>query len=82
MSIIGWIIFGGVAGWLASLLMGTDKEQGLFGNIFAGIVGAIIGGFLFSMLGGAGVTGFNWYSLFVSVVGAVIFIWLIKLFRN
>jgi len=82
MSIIGWIIFGGVAGWLASLLMGTDKEQGLFGNIFAGIVGAIIGGFLFSMLGGAGVTGFDWYSLFVSVVGAVIFIWLIKLFRN
>jgi len=82
MSIIAWIVLGGVAGWLASILMGTDKEQGIFGNIFAGIVGAILGGMIFSLLGGNGVTGFNLYSLFVAVVGAVVFIWIIKLFRN
>lgn len=77
MGIIGWIVLGGLAGWLASIVTGTDARQGLLGNIIAGIVGGVVGGWVFGLFGGAGVTGFNWWSLLVAVVGAVIvlFIW-------
>lgn len=71
-SILGWIILGGAAGWVAALI--TGARSGLFANIAIGIVGAFIGGFVVSTLGGAGFTGFNAWSLFVAVVGAVIFI--------
>lgn len=79
MSILAWIIIGGVAGWLASLVMNTDASQGILLNIVVGIVGAFLGGFLFSLLGEAPVSGFNIYSLLVSTVGAVALIWLYKL---
>ncbi|MEO5949182.1 MAG: GlsB/YeaQ/YmgE family stress response membrane protein [Candidatus Saccharimonas sp.] len=69
---MGWIILGGLAGWVASKFVGTDAEQGVVGNIIAGIVGGVLGGWLFSMFGGAGVTGFNIWSFVVAVVGAVI----------
>lgn len=72
MSVIGWVVLGGLAGWIASKFVGTDKDQGLFGNIVAGVLGGVIGGWVFSLLGGAGVTGFNVWSLLVAVVGAVI----------
>lgn len=72
MGIIGWIILGGLAGWIASMLAGTNKQQGLLGNIVVGIIGGILGGFLFNLIGGAGVTGFNLWSFFVAVVGAVV----------
>lgn len=81
MGIILWIIFGGIAGWLASLIMHTDASQGIFANIIVGIIGALIGGFLFNLFGGAGVTGFNIYSLLVAVLGAIVLLWLIKLVR-
>jgi uncharacterized membrane protein YeaQ/YmgE (transglycosylase-associated protein family) len=72
MSIIGWIVLGAIAGWLASMVAGRNAQMGLLANIIAGIIGALVGGFLFSMFGGAGVTGFNIYSLLVAFVGAVV----------
>lgn len=72
MGIIGWVILGGLAGWVASKFVGTDKHQGLLGNIIAGIVGGVVGGWVFSLFGGVGVTGFNIWSFVVAVVGAVI----------
>ena len=72
MGPIGWIVLGGLAGWIASKFVGTDKSQGIIGNIIAGILGGVVGGWVFSLLGGAGVTGFNIWSFVVAVVGAVI----------
>jgi len=72
MNILGWIILGGLAGWIASKFVGTDKGQGILGNILAGVIGGVVGGWLFDMVGGTGVTGFNIWSFFVAVVGAVI----------
>jgi uncharacterized membrane protein YeaQ/YmgE (transglycosylase-associated protein family) len=72
MGIIAWIVLGGIAGWLASMVAGTNARMGLFANIGVGIVGAFIGGFIFNFFGGAGVTGFNLYSLLVAVVGAAV----------
>jgi uncharacterized membrane protein YeaQ/YmgE (transglycosylase-associated protein family) len=71
MSIIGWIVLGLIAGFIASKLVNKQGE-GLLLDIVLGIVGAVVGGFLFNQLGAAGVTGFNIYSMFVAVVGAVI----------
>ena len=68
MSIIVWIIFGALAGWLAHLL--TGHGGGLITNIVVGIIGAFIGGSLMSYFGRVGVTGFNLYSFFVAVLGA------------
>jgi uncharacterized membrane protein YeaQ/YmgE (transglycosylase-associated protein family) len=73
MSILAWIILGGIAGWIGSLLVNKTGE-GLFRDILLGIVGAFIGGWVFTAVGSAGVTGFNLWSLFVAVVGAVIFL--------
>lgn len=70
MSILGWIVLGGIAGWLASLI--THSRLGCVMDIIVGIVGAVIGGFLFSLVGGRGVTGFNLGSLLVAVLGAVV----------
>lgn len=50
MSVIGWLIFGGLIGWIASKMMGTDAQQGVILNIVVGIVGALIGGFLWGVL--------------------------------
>ena len=72
MNILGWVILGGLAGWIASKFVGTDKGQGILGNILAGVIGGVVGGWLFDMVGGTGVTGFNIWSFFVAVVGAVI----------
>lgn len=72
MGLCTWIVFGGLAGWLASILAGTNARQGLVGNVVVGVVGAFVGGLVFSFFGGAAVTGFNLYSLMVAVVGAVL----------
>ena len=77
-SIIVWIVVGGLAGWVASKIVGTDKSQGLIGNIVVGIVGALVGGFLVGLLGGAGFTGLNLWSFLVALLGAVILLFLWK----
>ena len=71
MSIIGWLILGLIAGFIASKIINKSGE-GVILDIVLGIVGAIVGGFLFSLIGAAGVTGFNLYSMFVAVIGAVV----------
>lgn len=72
MSILWWLLFGALAGWIASLIMKTDEEQGALANIIIGIVGAFIGGALSSLFNGPGITGFDFRSLFLAVVGAVV----------
>jgi len=81
MGLIIWIIFGGLVGWVASLIMKTDAQQGIILNIVVGIVGAMIGGFVMSFFGGGGVGGFNLYSFLVALLGAVILIWVVKAIR-
>ncbi|MGE5477408.1 MAG: GlsB/YeaQ/YmgE family stress response membrane protein [Bacteroidales bacterium] len=71
MSILAWLFLGLIAGFIASKIVNKTGE-GLFLDIVIGIVGAMVGGALFNTLGGVGVTGFNLWSLFVAVVGAVI----------
>jgi uncharacterized membrane protein YeaQ/YmgE (transglycosylase-associated protein family) len=71
MGFLSWIVLGGLAGWLASLLV-VRKGEGVFLDIILGIVGGLLGGWVFAMLGFTGVTGFNIWSLFVAIVGAVI----------
>jgi uncharacterized membrane protein YeaQ/YmgE (transglycosylase-associated protein family) len=77
LGFIGWIVLGGLAGWVASMIVGTNARQGLLGNIIAGIVGAFVGGFIVNLFGGVGVTGFNLWSFIVALLGAVVvlFIW-------
>ena len=72
MGILSWILFGALAGWIASKFTGNVGNMGAVANIIAGIVGASVGGFLFGLIGGQGVTGFNIGSLFVAVIGAVV----------
>lgn len=74
MSILAWIIIGGLAGWIASLIV-RRSGQGVLLDIVLGVIGAIVGGFLMSLIGQPGVTGFNVYSLLVAIVGAVVLIW-------
>lgn len=79
MGIIAWIVLGGLAGWVASMVAGNNSQQGVIGNIIVGIIGAFVGGFVFNFFGGAGVTGFNFYSFGVALVGAVITLFLKKM---
>jgi len=71
MSIIGWIVLGLLAGFIASKIV-NKRGGGIVLDIFLGIIGALVGGFLFSQLGAVGVTGFNLWSMLVAIVGAVI----------
>ena len=71
MSIIGWLILGLISGFIASKLV-NNTGQGPVIDIVLGILGSVVGGWVFSMFGGLGVTGFNIYSMFVAVVGAVL----------
>lgn len=82
MGIILWIIFGALVGWIASMIMGTDAEQGGFANIIVGIVGAILGGFLAQVFGFSGVNGFNLGSFIIALIGAVILIAIVKAFSG
>jgi uncharacterized membrane protein YeaQ/YmgE (transglycosylase-associated protein family) len=71
MSILAWIVLGLLAGFIGSKLVNKSGE-GVVLDIVLGVVGAVVGGYLFNMMGAAGVTGVNIYSLFVAVVGAVV----------
>ncbi len=76
-GIITWIVVGGLAGWVASMIAKTNASQGMLGNIVVGIIGAFVGGFLVELFGGTGFTGFNIWSFLVALLGAVVvlFIW-------
>ena len=82
MGILLWIIFGGLVGWVASLIMNTDGQQGVIVNIIVGIVGAGVGGWIMSFLGETSVTGFNLYSFLVALLGAVVLITVVSAVRS
>lgn len=82
MGIIGWIIIGAIAGWIASLITGNNKEMGAGKNILFGIAGGFIGGLVMNLIGGYGITGFNLWSLFVAVVGAVILLLIVNAVKH
>lgn len=82
MGIILWIVFGGLVGWVASLIMGTDSQQGLILNIVIGIIGAVIGRSIMNFLGEGAVSGFNLYSFLVALLGAVVLIAIVKALRR
>jgi uncharacterized membrane protein YeaQ/YmgE (transglycosylase-associated protein family) len=71
MSLITWIVLGLISGFIGSKIV-NKHGSGIFLDIVLGVVGAVIGGFLFNMVGMAGVTGFNLWSVFISVAGAVL----------
>lgn len=73
MSILAWIVLGLIAGFIGSKLVNHTGE-GILLDILLGVVGAIVGGFLFNLAGATGVTGLNLWSLFVAVIGAVVFL--------
>ncbi|HLZ22404.1 MAG TPA: GlsB/YeaQ/YmgE family stress response membrane protein [Ktedonobacterales bacterium] len=81
MSILGWIILGGLAGWLASILV-RGTGLGIVADILVGIVGAFIGGIIVGALGGTGVSGFNIWSFVVAVIGAVVLLLIVRLFTG
>jgi uncharacterized membrane protein YeaQ/YmgE (transglycosylase-associated protein family) len=82
-NILAWLIVGGIAGWLASLVV-RGGGMGVVGDVIVGIVGALIGGFVLSLLlpGTFGFTGFNLGSLIVAFIGAVILLFIVKLFTG
>ena len=71
MSILAWIVLGLLSGFIASQLVNRGGEGPLL-DIVLGVVGAVVGGFVFNLVGATGVTGFNLWSLFVAVIGAVV----------
>ncbi len=75
MSLLLFIVFGALVGWVASIVMGTNRSQGLLTDILLGLVGALVGGLVMSMIGAEGVNGFNLYSFFVALIGAVALVW-------
>lgn len=77
-----WILLGAVAGWIASIIMGTNGQQGLIINIVVGIIGAWLGGWLVGFLGWGPATGFNFWSLIVAVIGAIVLLAIVKLVRK
>jgi uncharacterized membrane protein YeaQ/YmgE (transglycosylase-associated protein family) len=84
-NFIVWLILGGVIGWLASLVMRTDAQQGIILNIVVGIVGAFLGGLLLSPLFGISTinqSNFSLGALFVSFLGAIILLAIVNLFRR
>ncbi|MGB7903417.1 MAG: GlsB/YeaQ/YmgE family stress response membrane protein [Steroidobacteraceae bacterium] len=85
MNLIIWLVVGGVIGWIASLIMKTDAQQGMILNIVVGVVGALLGGWLLSPLVGAGTVNqgdFSLMGLLVSLAGAVILLFVFSLFRR
>lgn len=82
MGWLAWIVIGGIAGWIASILTRNNARMGLLANIVVGIIGGFVGGFLMGLVGATGMTGFNLWSLLVAVVGATVLLWVINLIRR
>lgn len=85
MNFIIWLIVGGIIGWIASMVMRTDGQQGIILNVVVGIVGAFIGGWLSGLLGIAGGSinaGISITSILVSLVGAIVLLAIVNLFRR
>lgn len=82
MGIILTIIFGGLVGWVASLIMKTDGQQGILLNVIVGVIGAVIGGWVMGLLGAGSGSEFSLYSFLVALLGACILIAIVKFVRR
>ncbi|KAB8142432.1 GlsB/YeaQ/YmgE family stress response membrane protein [Chloroflexia bacterium SDU3-3] len=86
MNFILWLLFGALVGWLASLVMRTDAQQGALLNIVVGIVGAFIGGIIFTIIPGSNVNindgNFSLWSLIVSFIGAIVLLGIVNMFNR
>lgn len=82
MGILAYLLLGLVAGWLASVFMKTNSQQGMMMDIVLGILGGFVGGFLMNLLGASGPTGLNLYSLAVATVGAIVLIWVGRMLKR
>jgi uncharacterized membrane protein YeaQ/YmgE (transglycosylase-associated protein family) len=84
MGIIGWLIFGGIVGWIASKIMGTDAQQGVLLNIIVGIIGAVLGGFLWGFITGDPEPYQFWDvgSWVTAIVGAAVLLWIVSFFQH
>jgi uncharacterized membrane protein YeaQ/YmgE (transglycosylase-associated protein family) len=80
LNIILWIIFGALAGWIASMVMSTNENQGGLANIVVGIVGALIGGWLARVLFGLTVSAFSIGGLIIAIIGAIILLAILRAF--
>jgi len=81
-QIVLWVVFGAIAGWLASIVMGKNKQMGALANIVVGIVGAFLGGVIMNAFGYVGVTGFDLWSLLVAFIGACALLFVVGLIRG
>jgi uncharacterized membrane protein YeaQ/YmgE (transglycosylase-associated protein family) len=85
MNVLVWLVIGGLVGWVASMLMHTDGQQGILMNVIVGIVGAVLGGWLLGGYFGSATINqgdLSLNSLFVSLIGAVVLIALLKVLRR
>lgn len=82
MGIIGWIIIGALAGWIASIITKNNRKMGAGMNILVGIIGGFVGGLIMNLIGNYGITGFNLWSLLVATGGAVILLLIVNLIRR
>jgi uncharacterized membrane protein YeaQ/YmgE (transglycosylase-associated protein family) len=83
MTILGWIILGGISGWIATSLMNSRGSEGCCMNVIIGIIGAVVGGAIFHRLvGGNPIHGFNLYSVAVATVGAIVVLAVVNAFRR
>lgn len=80
LNIISWIIFGAIAGWVASMITGANARQGWVGNVIVGIIGAFIGGLIFSFIGLSGAVTGPWHieSFVAAVIGAIILLLVLR----
>ncbi|MBK8616250.1 MAG: GlsB/YeaQ/YmgE family stress response membrane protein [Anaerolineales bacterium] len=82
MDFLVWIIFGAIAGWIASIIMKKNKKMGAIANIVVGIIGAFLGGYIMQLLGVEVEAGFNFTSLLVAIFGAVVLLFILGLFSR
>jgi len=82
MGILGWIIIGGLAGWIASKIKGTDAQQGILLNVIVGVVGGLLGGFLLGLFGVDVVGGGLIFSFLTCLLGAVILLTIVNAVRK
>lgn len=82
MEFLIWLVFGALVGWVASLIMKTDGQQGLILDIVVGMVGAVLGGWIMNFFGQGGVGGFTIYSFLVALLGAVVLLAIVRMVRR
>lgn len=82
MDWLAWIILGGLAGWVASIITKNNAQMGILANIIVGIIGAFAGTFILNLMGVTGMTGFNFYTFLVAVGGAVVLLFLFNIIRR